>query len=58
MYILGFAILCIYGVFRAYLDSMHVNHVEDIQQQLREINDSLYSIKMRQRNEKDDSMRK
>lgn len=47
--------ICLYGVFRAYLDSLHVKSVDGIDQQLREINDSLYSIKARMKREKNDA---
>jgi len=58
MYILIFTLLCLYGIFRSYLDYIQVKNVEDIDQQLRQINDSLYSIKARLKHEKDDTMRK
>jgi hypothetical protein len=51
------AVICIYGLFRAYLDSIHVKNVDSIEQQLRQINDSLYSIKVRFKREKDDTTR-
>ena len=58
MYVFGFICICMYGMFRAYLDSLQAKNIDDIDQQLREINDSLCSIKMRMKHEKDDSMRK
>lgn len=58
MYYFVVCLLCAYGVFRCYLDSLHIKNVEDIEQHLREIADSLYSIKLRLRHEKDESMRK
>lgn len=50
--------ICVYGIFRCYLDSLHCKSVDNIEQQLKEINDSLYSIKVRFKHEKDDSVRK
>ena len=58
MYVLGFSLLCLYGIFRSYLDFRQATSGEDIDQHLREINDSLYSIKLRMKNDKDDPMRK
>jgi hypothetical protein len=58
MYVLGFSLLCLYGILRAYLDFRQAINSEDIDQHLREINDSLYSIKVRMKNDKDDTMRK
>ncbi len=52
------AVLCLYGIFRAYLDSLHVKHVENIDHHLKEITDSLYSIKVRIKNEKDGPLQK
>ncbi len=58
MYILIFALFCLYGIFRSYLDYIQVRNVEDIDLQLRQINDSLYSIKARIKNDKDGSLQK
>ena len=49
-------IFSVYCVFRAFLDSQHIKNVESIEQSLREINESLHSIKMRFKREKDDPM--
>jgi len=51
-------VFCAYGIFRAYLDYMHCESIDGIDQQLREINDSLYSLRARIRSmhiEKSDS---
>lgn len=58
MYTFVFIVMCIYGCFRAYLDTIQVRNVEDIDQRLREISDSLSSIKLRMKHEKDEPMRK
>lgn len=47
--------ICFYGLFRAYLDSLHAKSFDNIEQKLREINDSIYSIKIRMKREKDES---
>jgi len=51
-------VLCLYGVFRAYLDREHVKHVESIDKRLKDVADSLYSIKFRLRHDKDETGRK
>jgi len=39
--------ICLYGLFRAYLDSLHVKSIENISVQLSDIQDSLYKINMK-----------
>ena len=36
------AFVCVYGVFRCYLDSLHAKNVESIDQHLKEINQRIF----------------
>ena len=51
MFYLAVGMLCSYGCFRAWLDYKQEKEIDDISQSLKEINDSLYSLKVRMRYE-------
>ncbi len=53
MFYLAVGLLIAYGTFRAWLDFKQEKEIDDINQKLKEINDSLYSIKTRMRNDRE-----
>lgn len=47
LFYIAVALISAYGVFRAYLDFKQEKEIEDINEHLHRIDDSLYSIKLR-----------